>query len=149
MHVREYRPSDCEDMVRLFRDTVKRVNSRDYDPVQIRVWAKRADPKKWNPSFMSHRSLVAVMDDEIVGFGDIDEDGYLDRLYVSADHQGEGIGTALCDELEKGFSAITTHASITALPFFQKRGYMVIREQQVILDDIPLTNYVMQKRKPF
>ena len=40
---------------------------------------------------------------------------------------------------------ITTHASITARPFFLKRGYRVVREQQVERGGILLTNYVMEK----
>lgn len=54
----------------------------------------------------------------------------LARLFVHQDHQGEGIATAICDELE--YSArgkkITTHSSITARAFFEHRGYRVIRE---------------------
>ena len=42
-------------------------------------------------------------------------------------------------------SKITTHASITAKSFFLKRGYQVIKEQQVIRNGVVLTNYVMEK----
>lgn len=42
---------------------------------------------------------------------------------------------------------IVTHASITARPFFEKRGYAVIKEQQVERQGIFLTNYVMVKQK--
>ena len=38
-----------------------------------------------------------------------------------------------------------THASVTAKPFFEKRGYRVVREQQVSRQGILLTNYVMEK----
>ena len=40
-----------------------------------------------------------------------------------------------------------THASITAKPFFLKRGYHAVKEQQVIRAGISLTNYVMVLRK--
>lgn len=61
--------------------------------------------------------------------------------------QGEGIASAVCDQLEKAVSAdrITTHASITAKPFFENRGYRTVREQQVNRNGILLTNYVMEK----
>ena len=39
----------------------------------------------------------------------------------------------------------TTHASLTAKPFFEKRGYQVVQEQQVERKGILLTNYVMKK----
>lgn len=40
---------------------------------------------------------------------------------------------------------ITTYASITAKLFFEHRGYKVVREQQVIRDGIPLSNFIMEK----
>lgn len=71
----------------------------------------------------------------------------LARLFVHQDHQGKGIASAICDALE--YSAhgkkITTHSSITAKPFFEHRGYRVIREQTVIRKGISLTNYIMEK----
>ena len=42
---------------------------------------------------------------------------------------------------------ISTHASITAKPFFEKRGYRVIREQQVERQGVALTNFVMERRR--
>lgn len=78
----------------------------------------------------------------------MDESGYLDRLYVRKDYQRQGIASAICVELER-FAAgktITTHASITAKPFFQHRGYRVVRKQEVIRRGVALTNFVMKKQ---
>ena len=79
---------------------------------------------------------------------DIDKTGYLYRLYVHADYQGRGIATAICNQLERAVQGdITTHASITAKPFFEKRGYKVVKEQQVERQGILLANFVMEKEK--
>ena len=103
--------------------------------------------EEWNQSLSEHFSLVAMKDGIITGFGDIDRTGYLDRLFVHKDYQNQGIATAICEKLELAFgvSKITTHASITAKPFFLHRGYSIIKEQQVIRSNIPLTNYIMEK----
>ncbi|HFJ6893219.1 hypothetical protein NNL97_12435, partial [Enterococcus faecium] len=45
--------------------------------------------------------------------------------------------------LETGMQKITTHASITAKPFFEKRGYKVINEQTVELRGQLFTNFLM------
>ncbi len=104
--------------------------------------------KKWNQSFQEHFSIVAVDDDIIVGFGDIDKTGYLDRLFVHLGYQGKGIATAICNRLESAVQEnIVTHASITARPFFEKRGYKVVKEQQVERQGIFLTNFVMIKER--
>ena len=147
MEIREYRPEDCAELTRLFYDTVHTVNSKDYIPDQLDAWADgKPDLERWDRSLREHFSLVALEGERIVGFGDMDATGYLDRLYVHKDYQGQGIATALCDALEAAVSGnITTHASITAKPFFEHRGYQVCREQTVFRFGIGLTNFVMEK----
>ena len=92
---------------------------------------------------------MAVEGGQITGFGDMDDTGYLDRLYVHKDFQHRGIATALCDKLERAVRAprFTTHASITAKPFFERRGYKAVKEQQVERKGVLLTNYVMIKEE--
>lgn len=149
MFIREYRSSDCKELTELFYNTVHTVNAKDYTKEQIDVWATgQVDLKKWNQSFQEHFSIVAVDDDIIVGFGDIDKTGYLDRLYVHLGYQRKGIATAICNRLESAVQAnIVTHASITAKPFFEKRGYKVVNEQQIERQGIFLTNFIMIKER--
>ncbi len=104
--------------------------------------------EKWDQSFKEHFSLVAVDNEIIIGFGDIDRSGYLDRLFVHSDYQRKGVATAICNQLEQEVQgSIVTHASITARPFFEKRGYKVVKEQQVERRGILLTNFVMEKER--
>lgn len=121
MVIREYISSDCERLADLFFQTVHTVNAKDYTKEQLNVWATgNVDLSVWNNSFLEHYTLVAVENDVIVGFGDIDNTGYLDRLFVHKDYQRQGIATALCDGLEAGFDKVTTHASITASDYFRR-----------------------------
>lgn len=147
MNIREYSSSDCAEIAELFYDTVHTVNAKDYSAKQLDVWATgKIDIEKWDRSFREHFSVVAVEDGAIIGFGDIDETGYLDRLYVHKDYQRKGTGTAICEKLEKAAKGrIITHASVTAKPFFEKRGYCVVKEQQVERQGIFLKNFIMEK----
>lgn len=147
IRIRGYKSADCEAMAKLFYDTVHTVNARDYTQAQRNAWATGSvDLKSWDASFLRHKTLVAEKDGEILGFGDMAEDGYLDRLYVHKDWQGQGIATAICDALEDTVKGtVTTHASITAKPFFEGRGYVTRREQQVERHGVRLTNYIMEK----
>lgn len=149
MKIRSYQPSDCEQLAELFYQTIHTVNRRDYTQEQVDAWATgRVDLAQWNRSFLAHDTLVAEQDGIIVGFGDLDTTGYLDRLYVHKDYQGQGIATAICDRFERAVQTgkVTTHASITAKPFFLHRGYCVLKEQQVIRANVALTNFVMEKQ---
>lgn len=149
MEIRKYKQSDCRILTELFYHTVHTVNAKDYTKEQLDVWADgKADLKKWNRLLQEHYSIVAVENETIAGFGDIDLTGYLDHLFVHADYQRKGIAAAICDQLEQAVQGnITTHASITAKPFFEKRGYRVLKEQQVERQGIFLTNYVMVKER--
>ena len=148
MTLRDYTKTDCAELAELFYDTVHTVNAKDYTQEQLDAWATgKVNLEAWNESFQAHHTVVAEMDGKIVGFGDMDETGYLDRLYVHKDYQRRGVATAICDALEQNakVAEFTTHASITARPFFEKRGYTVVREQQVERRGIWLTNFVMKK----
>lgn len=149
MQLREYITSDCEQLSKLFFQTVHSVNAKDYTKEQLDVWATgTVDLKEWDKSFTEHYTVVAIDNNIIVGFGDIDKTGYLDRLYVHADYQGKGVATAICNRLEQAVQGkITTHASITAKLFFEKRGYKVVKEQQVERQGIYLINFCMEKNR--
>ncbi|MCI9079794.1 MAG: GNAT family N-acetyltransferase [Lachnospiraceae bacterium] len=149
MEVRNYRQSDCKELTELFYNTVHTINAGDYTKEQVDVWATgQVDLEEWNQSLQEHFSLVAVGNKIIMGFGDIDKTGYLDHLFVHKDYQGKGIATAICNQLEQAVQGnIVTHASITARPFFEKRGYKVIKEQQVERQGVFLTNFIMEKER--
>lgn len=147
MIIREYQTTDCKELTELFYNTVHTVNAKDYTKEQLDAWATgQVDLEKWNQSLQEHFSVVAVDAGIIIGFGDIHKTGYLNRLFVHSDYQGKGIATAICNQLEAAVQGnIITHASITAKPFFEKRGYEVIEEQKVERQGIFLTNFVMIK----
>jgi putative acetyltransferase len=150
MIIRKYVPTDCKAIAELFYDTVHCVNAKDYTREQLNAWATGSiDSEKWDASFQAHSAVVAIEDDIIVGFGDMDSSGYLDRLYVHKNYQKKGIASAICDELEQSANAenFSTHASITAKPFFEKRGYSVVKKQKVERSGILLTNYIMIKKR--
>ncbi len=147
MMVRKYKPTDIKEIAELFYNTVHTINAIDYTLEQLNAWASgEVDLEAWNNSFEEHYTIIAEAGGKIVGFGDIDDSGYLDRLYVHKDYQGQGIATAICACLEqRAEGCITVHASITAKPFFEHRGYTTVTEQQVERHGVLLTNYKMMK----
>lgn len=151
MELRIYKRQDFPLLAELFYNTVHIVNAKDYNKAQLDVWASgNVEEKKWNKAFLENYTVVALINNIVVGFGDMDKKGYLDMLYVHKDFQGGGIGTAIVNELEKnafscGNSHFTTHASVTAKPFFEKRGYTALCENKVVRSGIELKNYIMEK----
>lgn len=148
MILRRYNDCDFGAAAKLLYETVHAVNAKDYNLEQLNAWAKSADvlsPRR--ADLLRQNTLIAEIGGVTVGFASMDNCGYLDFLYVHKDYQNQGVATALCDELEKPFSKITTYASVTAKSFFEKRGYCVVREQEAERYGVKLKNYFMLKIK--
>lgn len=148
MEIRPYHNDDLNDVITLFQNTVHTVNIYDYSQEQVDVWAPdHVDLTEWEKTLSTHHTFVATKDSTIIGFGDIDHSGYLDRLYVHHDYLRQGVATKICDKLEtmvEPHMTIRTHASITAKPFFENRGYKVIQKQYAVRKGIFLENYMME-----
>ena len=149
--IRRYRPGDLAGLIALFRDTVRRINGRDYSPQQVMAWAPdQIDARQWRHRFDSKVVWVADLDGAPVGFVDVARDGLIDMLYVHADHQGKGIASLLLRSVEAsarthGLLRLFTEASITARPFFEHRGFRVIAPQRVMRWAQEFLNYRMDK----
>jgi putative acetyltransferase len=149
--VRRYRPTDLAGLIALFRDTVRRINGRDYSQQQVMAWAPDdIDARRWIHRFDSKEVWVADLDGAPVGFVDVARDGLIDMLYVHADHQGIGIASRLLRTVEasaraRGLLRLFTEASITARPFFEHRGFRVIAPQRVMRWAQEFLNYRMDK----
>lgn len=149
--IRTYQPEDALALLELFRDTVRRVNCRDYSPEQIQAWASdEIDPKAWAERFEDRFAIVAEMNGTPVGFTDMQLDGHIDRFYVSADHQGQGVGRRMLGAIvleaqRAGLRSLTVEASITARPFFEAQKFVVQAEQTVTCRSVAFVNYRMQR----
>ncbi len=151
MLIRPYTPSDATSLLSLFRDTIRRVNARDYTPEQIRAWASdEIDPGHWAMRFEGRFVVVAILDGQPAGFAELESSGHIDRFYVAADHQRQGIGAALWSAIEKearlhGYSRLFLEASLTARPFFESRGCRVIAPQVVTCRGEKFLNFRMER----
>ena len=86
MDLRRYRAGDLPALSRLFGETVRRVNIRDYTPAQAEAWAAgEADLLTRDDWFRRLYTLVAEIDGQIAGYGNVDGTGYLDHLFVRWD----------------------------------------------------------------
>ena len=120
--------SDAVELKNLFQNTVLAINRRDYSQAEVEDWASCGDD-----------------------FSSITPQGYLHSMFVHKNFQGEGIATMLLNEIEQyaitnGIIRITSEVSLTARPFFEKRGYIVEEEQKRKANQLSLTNFWMAKQ---
>ena len=150
MKIVPLRPEDGEKTLRLFCEAVRSVCGGEYSPRQIEAWIGDRDPKQWTDSFFGGRLALAAWEgEEIVGFADMTEEGYFDRLYVHPSFLHRGIASALADALEAWCPAprFTVYASETARGFFAARGYRLLCRHAVLRGRETLVNYHMDKEK--
>jgi GNAT superfamily N-acetyltransferase len=80
----------------------------------------------------------------------LEANGHIDCFYTHASHQGQGIGTALLGAIESkskelGLVRLFTEASITARPFFESKGFVVLAQQEVECRGQRFVNFRMEK----
>lgn len=142
---------DLRAMQELFVQTIQSVCRYDYSPEQIAVWTSSIEnTKRWTDKLMKQHFLIAEIGDKIVGYASLENGEYLDFLYVHKDFQRQGIASKLCAEIEaiaihQGTSLLTSDVSITARPFFEKKGFKIVAEQVNDIKSVEVLNYKMTK----
>jgi putative acetyltransferase len=150
--LRPFMPADTIGLRELFAASIEELTQEDYDEDQRIAWASMAeDAQAFAKRLGSMVTLVVQIEGEYAGFASLKDNTVLDMLFVHPYHAGEGVGSALCDALERiaaarGASEISVDASETAAPFFEDRGYVATRRNSVPVDDQWLANTTMTKK---
>lgn len=146
MTIRKAVVEDLDDILNLFVESIEATCSTDYTSAQITAWTASAqDRKKWLNRVKNQYFLVAEINHKLVGFASLENNNYIDLMYVHSELQGKGIAkallTRLVDNIETG--SITTNASITARPFFEKNGFTFLEKNSFKLHGVEIVNFKM------
>jgi putative acetyltransferase len=151
--IRTYERQDATGVADVFYRSVREVALSDYTAVQVKAWV----PGRWDAEQEHRRSgdgrLVLVAAGEaghVVAFIDLEPDGHIDRLYAAPEAAGRGVASRLYDAIEtaaraQGIGRLFTEASELARRFFERKGFMVLERQDLILRGVPIHNYRMAK----
>ncbi|WP_414545402.1 GNAT family N-acetyltransferase [Nostoc sp. CCY0012] len=151
MKLRTYEIGDTAEIIDLFYNTVHEVNIRDYTKEQIDAWAPvEMDIEVWINSLKTKFTYVVENNGKIVGFGELEANGHIDKFFCHKDFQGQGIGTMILEQIESkarslGIKRLFVEASITAKPFFANKNFLLVTEQEVERRGQKLINFVMEK----
>ena len=79
--------------------------------------------------------------------------GHIDCFYVHDEHQNHGVGSSLMNAIFNKANTLQlkrlfAEVSITAKPFFEAKGFKVVKQQTVNIRNTELTNFVMEKVQP-
>ena len=152
MTIRQATTEDLHQITQLFYQTITAINQMHYDPNQVEAWrAGYANTNRWLAKLDEQIFLVTQNSHELTGFSSINQDGYLDYLFVHKDYQRQGIATQLLKAIEEvamDLSVIYADVSITARLFFEHNQFVLDYEQVVETSGVKMKNYRMSKRKP-
>lgn len=143
--------SDLKEMQELYIETIQSVCKSDYNPAQIEAWISGVhNTDRWLEVITTQFVLLAISENKITGFGTLKDNNYIDFFYIHKDFQRQGIADKILTELEleaRKHHTITliSDISITAKPFFEKKGFTVKAEQKNIKLGVELINYKMEK----
>ncbi|MCL1123370.1 GNAT family N-acetyltransferase [Shewanella surugensis] len=151
IHIREYCPTDAIHTWALFFNTIRHVNIRDYSLKQVTAWAPdEFDLGVWQQKMAKIKPFIAEINGVIVGYADLQVDGYIDHFFCHHEYQGQGVGKALMTHILTqsqlcGIRRCYSDVSITAKPFYKHLGFQVLKQQEVIIRGEKLTHYKMGK----
>ncbi len=144
-------PADVPVLAEIFRASIEGLTGDDYSEAQQGAWASAADDEAaFGARLAKALTLLATLDGSPVGFASLAEGDKVDMLYVHPAVSGRGVGNLLCDALEKlaaarGIKRLTTDASDTARPFFERRGFTAEQRNSVMCGGEWIANTTMLK----
>lgn len=152
MNLRLASTADFPAIKKLFLETVRHVCRDNYSPSEIAAWTSgvEEDPERWLNKIREQYFLLIEKDGVLLGMGSLLQGDYIDIMYVHRDYQGQGIAKRLLAELEaeasrQGKSVLSSDVSITARPFFEKKGFRVIHRNEIPRKGEILINFRVQK----
>lgn len=155
MVIRPYRDSDFDQVVSLFFNTIHKVNIQDYTLEEVNAWAPvKPDLQRWKASFSNKFVYIAEDKNQVVGFGELESNGHIDRFYVHHEYIGRGVGSAIYKAIESkakelDLSRLFVEASITAKKFFEAKGFKETAFQLAVIRNVALKQYAMEKLTNF
>lgn len=155
VRLRPFRISDTATLVRIYRDSVRRIGPDAYSASQVEAWAiYPVDIDDFARRLSLGHTLVAESDDTgIHAFAQLDPLDFISFIYTSADVCRRGVGGMLCDALEHhafthGVTTIHTEASRIGRAFFLKRGYRLSHLLHLTHFGVQFEWYCMTKARP-
>lgn len=143
MIIREFQKADTKGFLECHYSAVHISAGQDYPKDILDQWSPVVNDDRINKFLQKDmEGFVRYVADEnglIVGLGEYaPEQNLLGACYVHADYAGQGIGQALmkhieADAVNKGVKYLEMDSSVTAMPFYKKMGYQVLKVGEHLL----------------
>lgn len=149
--IEKYSEQYSKEIADLFYQSVHAIDSSVYTVEQKAAWAPTPiDYAFWSARLEAKKPFVAIVNNQVAGFIELDADGHIDCTYTHPDFQGMGVASKLYEHLlaeaiKRNLQRLYVEASIIAKPFFEHRGFAVFRGNAVQRHGESLVNFSMEK----
>ncbi|MHC4597664.1 MAG: GNAT family N-acetyltransferase [Planctomycetota bacterium] len=153
MIVRRYKPGEENEIWSVYYGSTRNVVSLEYTPDQVKRWAPDdLDMEPWAARLARTKPFVAILDDKIVGFAELEPDGHINYIYCHHEFQRQGIGSELWEAVEReaerlGLEEIFAEVSTTGIDFFLAKGFQIEEEMNNIVCGEPAKQYRVRKKR--
>jgi putative acetyltransferase len=145
-----YVTGDAKATSEIFLRAIGETAPAHYSPEQVAAWAAGlGDLDSWATARGAAHTQLALIDGRVVGFTDVDDHGYIDMLFVDPDFGRQGVASALLAWVIafarlRGLPALTTFASLTSRPVFERQGFVITGERYFGEGDSAARTYAMR-----
>jgi len=149
--IRNYETKDAAITWAIKFNTIRNINIRDYTVAQTKAWAPdNFDMKLWQKRVSDMNPFIAELNGQVVGFADLQNNGYIDHFFCHSEYQGIGVGRSLMEHIfaigsSERISRFYSEVSLTARTFYEHFGFKVVEEKHFEVQGEKLTNFVMEK----
>lgn len=150
MKIQTYCADNAREIADLFHQSVQAIDSSLYSPEQKEAWAPTpVNYERWAERLNAKKPFIAFIDGCVAGFIELDADGHIDCTYTHPDFQGRGGASRLYERLldearARNIKRLYVEASLVAKPFFEHRGFSVIKTNEVQRNGVTLINFSME-----
>jgi putative acetyltransferase len=151
-YIRRYVAGEESSLFDIYFTAIHLVASHDYTPEQVQAWAPRdLNVDLWRSKMREINPFVADLNGELVGYADVQSNGYIDHFFVSGKHPRRGVGSLLmrrilAEAASLSTPLLTSNVSRTAQPFFQAFGLVISEQRYPEVRGVVVPNALMCRR---
>ncbi|PHQ24358.1 histone acetyltransferase [Marinobacter guineae] len=151
MNIQTYSADKAREVAELFHQSVHAIDPSLYTSEQKEAWAPTpVDYASWSERLKVKQPFIALIENCVAGFIELDADGHIDCTYTHPNFQGRGVASALYEHLltearARNLKRLYVEASLIVKPFFEHRGFSVVKKNEVQRNGVSLVNFSMER----
>ena len=137
--IRRATQRDRESIWNVHIRAIQEICKSHYSPKEIADWSEVLKPLRYNEPIKRGSFFVALDDNVIVGFGNLNQDsGEIEAVYVAPEYVRRGVGREILQALESvarevGLTVLRLSSSLNAVQFYENAGYRRQKQKRYLL----------------